>query len=119
MAHRHKNSFAKPWLPTVDTGILRPHPYCCECGVVKNVSGDRARKIGYYVNALAAMKRHLGRLGFRVSRAQVRLVLKELEAKREFSDSYYVTGSAQRSIFVEAVRKYLHLSPGYVESFLR
>jgi hypothetical protein len=98
---------------------LRPHPYCKECGVVKNVSVDKARKIGYYVNALAEIKRRLDRLGVKVSRAQTRLVLKELEGKKESSDSYFVTGGAQRSIFVKAVRKYLRLSPGYVESFLR
>ena len=50
---------------------LKPHPYCIHCGVVKNISPDRAKPLGYYVNELAKMP---------ITKLQMRLIIKELEA---------------------------------------
>ena len=57
-AHKSCGSNDKVWLPFEVTGInkgLKSHPYCVRCGSVKNISSDRARSIGYYVNVLARM----------------------------------------------------------------
>lgn len=113
----HRSSSDKEWLPSLE-GILRPHPCCANCGVVKNISYDRAKEMGYYVNVLSEIKRYLGKRGFKLSKAQLRLILKELEDIEGFSDSYCLRGSVQKSFFIEAVRKYSSLSPNFIESFL-
>lgn len=113
----HQSSSDKEWLPSLD-GILRPHPCCANCGVVKNISYDKAKEMGYYVNVLSEIKRYLGKRGFKLSKAQLRLILKELENTERFNDSYWVRGSVQKSIFISAVRKYSSLSPSFIESFL-
>jgi hypothetical protein len=117
VAHQHRSAFERPWLPSLDSGLLRPHPYCADCGAVKNVSSDKARGIGYYLNALAEMKRYLEKRGSRLSSAQVRLISMEMEG-RGYADAYSTPGSSQRSAFVEIVRKYTSLSPSFIEGFL-
>ena len=113
--HRHVSAPERHWLPA-HNHLLAPHPSCRVCGLVKNLSPDRARKIGYFVNVLSEMRKHRG--GKLLSDAQVRLILLELQKVDNFEDDYYVTFQAQKSVFVNAVRKYSSLSPGFVESFL-
>jgi hypothetical protein len=86
--------------------------------VVKNVSGDKAKDIGFYINALAEMKRYLERNGGKLADAQIRLIYKELNSVEGFGDAYYMLGSTQRNIFINAVRKYTNLSPSFIEGFL-
>lgn len=116
-AHVHKSSNDRAWLPALN-GLLQPHPFCRSCGAVKNISSDRAKGLGYYINVLAEIKRHLEARGGKLSKAQIRLIIKELEETKDFADTYIMLGSVQRSIFVNAVRKYTELSRSYVESFL-
>lgn len=113
----HRSSSDKEWLPSLN-GILRPHPCCANCGVVKNISHDKAKEMGYYVNVLSKIRQYLWKRGFKLSKAQLRLILKELEGAEGFSDSYWVRSSVQKSIFIRAVGKYSSLSPSFVESFL-
>lgn len=95
----HQSSSDKEWLPSLE-GFLRPHPCCRNCGVVKNISYDKAEKTGYYVNVLSEIRRYLEKRGFKLSKAQLRIILKELESREGFSDTYWIRGSVQKSIFI-------------------
>ncbi len=115
MACNHRDSPERYHLP-MHNGIIAPHPACRECGYIKNISPDKAKKLGYFANVLAEMKSHRGRK--LLSDAQIRLILKELEKVEGFDDDYFMSFTAQKVAFIRAVRKYSSLSPSFVESFL-
>jgi len=112
----HVSTHSRVWLP-ITAGILKLHPHCKFCGIVKNVSSDKGKKIGYFVNVLAEMRTKLARKGYKISQSQIRLIIKELE-DRGVDDTYSMSFSAQREVFVEAVRKYVKVSRELVLSFL-
>lgn len=111
----HVSSSAKVWLPRLDNHLTIPHPYCRNCGTVKNVSGDNAKGLGYYVNALQEIKGHLKRKGGKLTQVQTRLITKELEKNEHFKDTYGTTGMTQKRVFINAVIKYTGLSPAAAE----
>ena len=89
----------KVWLPYELEGRsrgLKPHSYCIHCGVVRNISPDRAKPMGYYMNILA-------RLG--ITKVQIRLIAKELE-RVDFDDAYSTTRSEQKEVFISVVKKH-------------
>jgi len=101
--HESCGAAEKVWLPYKFEGRskgLKPHPYCIHCGVVKNISPDRAKPLGYYVNMLAKKP---------ITKVQMRLIIKELEAQG-FDDAYSMTKSAQEEIFISVIRKYCKVS---------
>jgi len=101
--HESCGAAEKVWLPYEFEGRgkgLKPHPYCIHCGVVKNISPDRAKTLGYYVNVLAKKP---------ITKVQMRLIIKELEAMG-FDDAYSMTKSAQEEIFSNVIRKYCKVS---------
>ena len=112
----HVSSIDRDWLP-VTSGILKPHPHCELCGSVKNVSSDKGKRIGYFVNALTEMKYFLERKGYRITQSQIRLIVKELE-ERGIDDVYSISFLTQKEIFVEVVRKYVRVSREFILSFL-
>ncbi|MEA1864855.1 MAG: hypothetical protein U9N46_06620 [Euryarchaeota archaeon] len=117
-AHKSCDGDDKVWLPFEVAGAnkgLKSHPYCVRCGVVKNISSDRARSIGYYVNVLARLE---GRRTRGITKVQMRLIVKELEGCDGFEDSYPMTGYAQRNIFMDVVKKYCNLSEHLILSML-
>ncbi|MFQ6052522.1 MAG: hypothetical protein ACE5K4_12650 [Candidatus Hydrothermarchaeota archaeon] len=118
----HVSSSDLDWLPYQSHGGTKgliPHPHCIKCGVVKNVSSDRAKKIGYYTNALSSMAKHLEKRGVKnITQVQIRLIIKELESIEDFEDTYVITGSTQRRIFIDIVKKYCNLSEEFIKSFL-
>ena len=106
------------WLPINDgpADTVR-HPYCKHCGVVRNLSRDRAVGTGYFMNALSSMKR-LNRKEKLITDTQIRLISKELIDRENFEDKYWMRGSAQEEMFIKTVRKYCNLSEAYIKSFL-
>lgn len=116
----------RKWLPLLtQVGInlqLKQHPYCEECGVVKNLEGDKAKSIGYYTNALADMKEHIERRHKRIpkiTQTQVRLIARELETNDLFIDKYGTNLNIQITKYVEEVRKYRpDLSADFIKGFL-
>lgn len=111
------------WLPLItQIGInlhLKQHPYCEECGVVKNIGGDRARSIGFYTNVLIDMKDHINNKHKNIpklTQTQIRLIAKELETNDLFKDPYGTNLDIQRNQFVEEVRKY---RPDFTEDFIK
>jgi hypothetical protein len=113
----HRGS-GKVWLPRLDNSITVPHPVCGRCGSVKNVTSDRGRGLGYYVNVLYEIKRYLEKRRGKLTEAQIRLITKRLEEVDGFEDVYWIRGSTQKSMFTRAVTEYTGLSCSFVESFL-
>ena len=119
MACEHKNCSTEEndWLPYEMDGFnfgLKPHPYCIHCGTVKNISQDRAKRIGYYVNIISKMEKSLRNL----TKVQFRLIVKDLEKIDGFEDAYWMTGSCQKRIFINIVKKYCNISQDFIASFM-
>ncbi|RLI86673.1 MAG: hypothetical protein DRO98_05060 [Archaeoglobales archaeon] len=112
----HENSPEKDWLP-VNNGVLRLHPYCIKCGVVKNVSSDKGKKIGYFINSLSRLREFLESRGYKVSQAQIRLIIKELESEG-LQDTYALSFSHQKEAFVEIAKKYIRVSEDVIRNFV-
>ncbi|MCX6666444.1 MAG: hypothetical protein NT038_10395 [Euryarchaeota archaeon] len=89
------------------------HPWCIHCGLIKNISEDRPKKIGYWMNVLSKLSYR-----FSISQCQKRLIAKELDSCKEFIDLYGITGSSQKEMFVKTIQKYCNLSKNNLNSFL-
>ncbi len=112
----HSTSQHKDWLPST-SGLLKPHPHCQKCGTVKNISSDRGKKLGYFVNAIHSLKEHMDKKNYRVSDAQMRLVLREF-ASEGLDDEYSTPFTTQKEGFIRIIRKYLLVSEDTVERFV-
>lgn len=89
-------------------------PYCVRCGQGMNVTGDRAKKLGYFSNLLGRMKKELEKEGGKLADVQIRLIMREM-TEAGMNDTYSVTGTRQREFFVETVEKYTHLTEADVQ----
>jgi len=112
----HENSPEREWLP-LKTGILRLHPYCKKCGAVKDVSSEKGKKLGFFVNVLHDLKAHLERKGYKISQSQIRLILMEFE-RGGYADTYSNSYSNQKEAFVKIVKKYVKVSEDLIREFL-
>ena len=102
------------WLPTVDSlSEIALHPWCKHCGLVKNISDDRAHRLGYWMNILSQVANH-----FSLKEVQKHLIAKHLESHDCFDDVYSVTGSTQREVFVKTVSRICGLSERSVDSLV-
>ena len=101
------------WLPVTieEKGDIMPHPWCTRCGVVKNISQSKGKKMGYWMNLLANIVRR-----FAISQAQKRLIAKELQAYDGFDDVYAITFAAQQRIFTDIINRHCKLSKNIVNS---
>lgn len=107
----------KDWAP-MQNGILKLHPYCNKCGTVKNVSSDKGKKISYFVASLSELRKILEKRGYKISDAQIRLIIKELSEIDGFDDTWWITFSKQKEIFISIVRKYVRVSREVIEATL-
>ena len=87
---------------------MQPHSYCIHCGVVKEISSKKAKRMGYYMNILA-------RLG--ITKVQIRLIAKELESM-DFDDAYFMTRHEQEEIFINVVQKHSKVPEDRIKAFL-
>lgn len=113
--HTNCSSIEKVWLPYTYQGRecgLKPHPYCTKCGLVKNLSSEKPKSVGYYMNILAEMKQE-----FKITKVQTRLISQELE-KADLEDDYAMDRYQQEEFFVATVEKYINLSDWVVRKFL-
>jgi hypothetical protein len=114
---RHKSCSKKErlWLSVKNDGkgdvVL--HPWCINCGLVKNLSDDRSYRIGYWMNVLSLIAKQ-----FSLKQVQKRLIAKELKAHEDFDDVYGVTGSAQRELFIKIIRKNSGINEKNIDSFI-
>lgn len=105
----------KVWLPHKYHGLdrgLKPHLYCTRCGMVKIVSLDRPRRLGYYINIITGLAKE-----FKITKVQIRLIAIELQ-KLGVDDIYSMDKRIQERIFVETVRKYSNLPERVIKQFL-
>ena len=112
----HENSPKKDWLP-IKNGVLRLHPYCKKCGVVKDTSSDSGKRLGYFVNSLYKLKTYLDSRGYKLSQAQIRLILMEFE-KKGYADTYSMSFSHQKEVFIKIVKKYVKVSEDVIREFI-
>jgi len=100
MKCEHKAAKDKVWMET-ETGAAKKHPYCKKCGTLKNVSSDKGKKLGHFIIILSKLRKI-----YKLSDAQLRLIVKELESREDFCDLWWVSYTRQRKIFKEIVKKY-------------
>ncbi|KAB2946175.1 MAG: hypothetical protein MPEBLZ_00362 [Candidatus Methanoperedens nitroreducens] len=116
--HVDCGNIEKVWLPYIIRErpiVLKSHPYCIHCGMVKNIGSDRAVGSGYFINALSQLEKHLKLPG---SSVRMRLVAKDLENIEDFEDNYSMTKFAQEKIFINIIKKYYKLPDGIIQKFL-
>ena len=109
--HKDCGAVEKVWLPYEFEGRnrgLKSYPYCIHCGVVKNISPDRAKQKGYYMNALVKLS---------ITKVQMRLIIKELE-NMDFDDTYSMTRSAQEKVLISVVQKHCKVSESNMRVYL-
>ena len=115
--HEHKVSGSKEkvWLPYYFEGRergLKPHPYCVECGLIKNLSSDRLHSNGFFMNVLAEHgKRH------KIAQVQIRLIVFEME-KQMLDDQFGLDRQQQEKLFVEIVTRILNVPARVVSELL-
>lgn len=114
--HKISGSREKIWLTYYYEGRnrgLKPHPYCAECGLVKNLSSDRPRNAGYYMNIVAAVGKH-----YKIAQVQVRLIVMEIE-KIELADAYGMDRQSQDKLFIEIVTRILNVPEREIRALLQ
>lgn len=115
--HESCGNIDKVWLQfVIDDRIngLKPHPYCIHCGAVKNISTDKPKTAAYYINLLSKIDRQV----FKLTKVQIRLIVKELESIKNFEDVYSMRRDIQEKIFIKVVKNYCNMSEKYITSIL-
>ncbi len=114
--HKSCGGSEKVWLPYYYDGRVRglkPHPYCIDCGLIKNLSSDRPHTIGYYMNILSELSKL-----YKIAQVQMRLVSQEFE-KQGLEDSYGMDRQQQERLFMEIVKKYMNVPERAVVELLQ
>jgi len=105
-AHRDCGTQEKVWLPYFYKGRergLKPHPYCAECGLVKNLSSERPRQIGYFINLIAKIGNR-----YKIAQVQVRLMVLEMQ-QQGLEDSYGMDRQQQEKLFLKIAKRCLNV----------
>jgi hypothetical protein len=80
-------------------------PYCLKCGVLKNVSSDKAKLVGWYTNLLRLVNYNIALSFGKISQAQQRLIISEIDKVQDFEDRYQMTRASQLDMFFVAIHK--------------
>jgi len=115
--HKSCGNIDKVWLPVKlnnELKGLKPHPFCVHCGAIKNISQEKLRNVGFYMNVLARIDTNVTR----ITKSQMRLIAQELEKSDDFHDTYAMTRDAQDNIFINVVTKYCNVSEVHINSML-
>ncbi len=108
-AHIHSDcgSRERLWLPAERRAAATAirHPFCLECGEVKNLTMPHAKPLGYYLDGLAHLKESLEHsvTHDRLVQVQTHLIAQRLRTRPEFEDSYGTPGSVQLEAYVRTV----------------
>jgi len=115
--HEHKVSSSKEkvWLTyyfeSRERG-LKSHPYCVECGLIKNLSSDRLHSNGFFMNAFVEHgKRH------KIAQVQIRLIVFEME-KQMLDDRFGLDRQQQEKLFLDIVTRILNVPARVVSELL-
>ena len=94
------------WFHTKDCySSVERHSYCALCGVIQNISDDRPKALGYWMNKLGSLSYELG-----LTQCQKRLIAKEIEKNDYFHDNFGTFGSSQKELFIKIVSSYCDTS---------
>ena len=113
--HQISGSKEKIWLPYYYEGRdrgLKPHPFCTECGLIKNLSSDRPRSIGYFMNVIAELGEH-----YKIAQVQTRLIAQEME-KQSMDDRFGIDRQQQEKLFIEITTRILNVPARAVSELL-
>jgi hypothetical protein len=113
--HKDCGTKEKEWLPYFHEGRfrgLKPHPYCAECGMVKNLSSERPRQIGYFINLISEIGKR-----YKIAQVQVRLMVREME-RQGLEDSYGMDRQQQKELFREIAKRCLSIPEKVIAEFL-
>jgi hypothetical protein len=113
--HQISGSKEKIWLPYYHEGLdrgLKPHPYCKECGLVRNLSSDGPHGIGYFLNVISELGKH-----YDIARVQKRLIAQEME-KQSIDDSFGIDRQQQEKLFIEITTHILNVPARAVSRLL-
>jgi len=107
--HMHSDcgSRERLWLPIRHeaAATAERHPYCLDCGTVKDLNLPHAKPLGYYLDGLANLKESLEHsVGHnKLAQVQSHLIAQKLKARSEFEDPYGTPGHVQLATYVTAV----------------
>lgn len=104
----------KVWLPYFYQGRecgLKPHPYCTECGLIKNLSSEKPRSIGFYINIVTSLGSE-----FKVAKAQIRLIALDIKNSK-LDDGYGIERHQQEVLFIKIVQKYANIPEWVLRKF--
>ena len=73
--------------------------------MIQNISDDRPRAVGYWMNKLGSISYELG-----LTQCQKRLVAKEIETNEYFADSFGSFGSRQKELFITILSSFCDTS---------
>lgn len=101
------------WLPMLmekKSLTLAPHPYCEKCGLVRNVGPDKPRKVGFYMDVLSRIEKHLKREHdkggkYKLTETHKRLIVKKIQDEEVFFDLYGVMASTQEEKFIDIIKE--------------
>jgi hypothetical protein len=113
--HQISGSKEKIWLPYYYEGRdrgLKPHPFCTECGLIKNLSSDRPRSIGYFMNVIAELGEH-----YKIAQVQTRLIVLEMEMQ-SMDDRFGIDRQQQEKLFIEITTRILNVPARAVSELL-
>lgn len=113
---KHKDAIDKDWLPS-ENGTIKLHPHCEFCGLVKNITSDKAKRIGYFENAIGKLKEDLKKRNYNVTQVQTRLIIQELE-ENNINEIYSNSFSNQKKMFSEVVSKYIKVNKDFVLKYV-
>lgn len=107
-SHRDCGSRERLWLAKEyesPASTLR-HPYCKECGTVRNLAWPKARPVGHFLMGIIALKEYLDRgpLHAKLVQVQSHLMTSRLLARPEFEDPYGTPGQVQLGAYVNVIR---------------
>jgi hypothetical protein len=104
--HKISGSKEKVWLPYYYEGRdrgLKPHPYCIECGLIKNLSSERPRGLGFFMNVIAELGKH-----HKIAQVQIRLIALEME-RLSLEDKFGMDRFQQEKMFIEITARILNV----------
>lgn len=113
--HKVSGSKEKVWLPYYYEGRergLKPHPYCIECGLIKNLSSERPHSVGFFMNIVAEMAKH-----YKITQVQTRLIALEME-RQALDDQFGLDRLQQEKLFIDMATRILNVPASVVSGLL-
>jgi hypothetical protein len=113
--HKLSGSKEKVWMPYFSDGRergLKPHPYCIECGLIKNLSSDRPHSLGFFMNVISELGQH-----YKIAKVQIRLIALEID-RQALEDKFGMDRKQQEELFIDITTRILNVPARAVTELL-